>query len=91
MKTETDDYQIATHRLLFYHNGWTKKITSQAFAKRLTANDIPIVKTRIEGIQCMGIKCYRFNTEFIDISNSKEGCQVEEEPEGKLGDKYINY
>ena len=66
-----------------------QKITSQAFAKSLTANEIKIVKTRIKGVQGMGIIGYKFNTEFIGEEDKKvkEDKKVEEDPEGNIDDK----
>ena len=60
-----------------------KKLTSQAFAKRLTANEIKVTKTYIDKVQTQPILGYRFNTDFIGDFDSKEDCKVEDDPEGR--------
>ncbi len=74
VKTGNDRDKLATTKLLFYHNGWSKqKLTKQQFAKRFKTNDIEVKKLRIDGVLSMAISGYKFNSEFIKTIE-EEGC-----------------
>jgi phage/plasmid-associated DNA primase len=72
VKPDNDKDKILTTSLLNYHNLWSvAKLKKNTFAKRMTANEIIIVKSRTENGQGMAISGYKFNTDFIESMENR--------------------
>ena len=78
-KSTSPDAKIFTTQLLEYHNMWAgTDMTTQAFVKRLKANNIQPKKVRINRVQGAGIVDYVFKPGFVDMITGN-ACDSDDE------------